>query len=228
MAMNKTLAQMGKAVAIGAVAGALLVLVRGHSRVAHAMTTLFTFSPGMRVALGLWLVFSIYWSIAAKDSAATKTSESWWSRQLHLVIVNVALVMLVLPIPGLTRRFLPDSRALVIAGLAIQAAFVLLAVWARRHLGSNWSGEVRIAKGHQLVRTGPYRWVRHPIYTAVLGMYVGTALVSREIHALIALALVTAAYTRKIGMEEQALRETFGAEHEIYRQETWAWIPGVY
>jgi protein-S-isoprenylcysteine O-methyltransferase Ste14 len=111
---------------------------------------------------------------------------------------------------------------MVIAGLAILAAFILLAVWARRHLGSNWSGEVRIAKEHQLVRTGPYRWVRHPIYTAVLGMYCGTLLVSGEIHAPIALAIVLLAYSRKIAMEEKALRGTFGAEHEIYRQETWA------
>lgn len=225
---TKRLSRIAYAAAIGAVGGALLVLVRGRSPVAHAMTTLFTFSPGMRVSLALWLVFSVYWSIAAKDSAATRTSESWWSRQLHLALVNVALLLLVLPIPGLTRRFLPESRALVVAGLAIQAAFILLAVWARRHLGSNWSGEVRIATGHQLVRTGPYRWVRHPIYTAVLGMYCGTLLVSGQIHALIATAVVIAAYWRKISMEERALRETFGAEHEIYRQETWAWIPGVY
>ena len=225
---RKNLTQLAKVAAIGAVAGALLVLVRGHSRVARAMTALFTFSPGMRLSLGLWLVFSIYWSIAAKDSAAKKSSESWWSRQLHLTLVNVALLLLVLPIPGLTRRFLPVSGALVAAGLAVQAAFILLAVWARRHLGSNWSGEVRIATGHQLVRTGPYRWVRHPIYTAVLGMYCGTLLVSGEIHAPIALTIVLLAYSRKISMEEKALRGAFGAEHEIYRQETWAWIPGVY
>lgn len=225
---TKTLARIGYAAAIGAVAGALLVLMRGRSQVAHAMTTLFTISPGMRASLALWVIFSVYWSIAAKDSAATRTSESWWSRQFHLIVVNVALAVLVLPVPGLTMRFLPQSRAIVVAGLAIQAAFLLLAVWARRHLGSNWSGEVRIAAGHQLVRTGPYRWVRHPIYTALLGMYCGTALVSGQIHALVALGMVIVAYCRKISMEEKALRNTFGAEHEIYRQETWAWIPGVY
>lgn len=228
MAGNKTLAQVAKAGAIGAVAGALIVLTRGHSNVAHAMNTLFEFPVGMRVSLGLWLTFSIYWGIAAKDSATTKTSESTWSRQLHLILVNVALLLLVLPVPGLTRKFLPDSRVLVVVGLVIEAAFLLLAVWARRHLGSNWSGEVRIATGHHLVRTGPYRWVRHPIYTAVLGMYCGTALVSGEIHAPIAMAIVIVAYSRKIGMEEKALHDTFGAEHESYCKETWAWVPPLF
>ena len=221
---TKRLARIGYAAAIGAVAGALLT----HSHLRHTIGKALALSNGMRASLVLWMIFSIYWSIASKESAATKSSESWWSRQLHLVIVNVALVMLVLPIPGLTQRFLPDSFALIVAGLAIQAAFILLAVWARRHLGSNWSGEVRIAREHQLVRTGPYRWVRHPIYTAVLGMYCGTLLVSGQIHAPIALAIVLLAYSRKISMEEKALRDAFGAEHEIYRQETWAWIPGVY
>ena len=114
----------------------------------------------------------------------------------------------------------------MVTGLVIQAAFVLMAV--RRSLGSNWSGEVRIATEHRLVRSGPYRFIRHPIYTALLGMYCGTILVSGEIHAAIALALVTVAYWRKIRLEERALAESFGAEHEAYRRETWAWVPGLY
>jgi protein-S-isoprenylcysteine O-methyltransferase Ste14 len=128
----------------------------------------------------------------------------------------------------LTRRFLPETIWLSSAGLAIQAAFATLAIWARRHLGSNWSGEVRIANGHQLVRSGPYRYVRHPIYTAVVGMYVGTCLVSGEVHAPVALVLVLLAYWRKIRLEESALAEAFPGDHDRYRAGTWAWIPGVY
>jgi protein-S-isoprenylcysteine O-methyltransferase Ste14 len=138
--------------------------------------------------------FSTYWSIAAKDSAPTKTAESVWSRQLHLVLVNGGVLLLILPVPGLRRRFLPVGHLLVAAGLLIEAAFILFAVWARRQLGSNWSGEVRIATQHQLVRSGPYRYLRHPIYTGVLGMYCGVALVSGEIHAPLALVIVTLAY----------------------------------
>jgi protein-S-isoprenylcysteine O-methyltransferase Ste14 len=186
------------------------------------------FPVGMRISVALLFLFSVYWSIAAKDSAPTKTSESKWSRGLHLALVNGGVLLLILPVPGLTRRFLPDSNFLVATGLLIEAAFILLAVWARRHLGTNWSGEVRVAAGHQLVRTGPYRFVRHPIYTAVLGMYFGTALVSGEIHAPIALAIVALAYWRKIRMEERAMGETFGADHEAYRRDTWALVPFLF
>jgi protein-S-isoprenylcysteine O-methyltransferase Ste14 len=216
-----------KQLAVGAALGvAVGFRVRGHAL--PALPQHWGFSLGMKLSLVLWLLFSIYWAFAAKDSAPTRSSESFWSRQLHLLLVNAALLLLVLPVPGLTRRFLPANPLLVADGLMTQASFILFAVWARRHLGGNWSGEVRIAAGHQLVRSGPYRFLRHPIYTALLGMYCGTALVSGQIHAPLALLLVTLAYWRKIRLEERALAETFGAEHAAYRRDTWALIPGVY
>lgn len=207
---------------VGALAGAFM------ARRSMSASFGLRLSTSMKLSVGLWLLFSIYWSIASKDRAPDQSSESFWSRQWHLLIVNAALLLLILPIPGLTLRWLPESVWLAAAGLAVQSASGLLAVWARRHLGSNWSGEVRIAAGHQLVRSGPYRFVRHPIYTAVLGMYCGTMLVSGQIHAPMALALVTAAYWRKIRLEEQALNASFGQDHEVYRESTWALIPGLY
>ena len=213
---------------VGALLGSVGSLLGRKTHTSPELMAQLKVPMAVKISLGLWFVFSIYWSIASKDSAPTKTSESKWSRQWHLILVNVALLLLVVPVPGLTRRFLPESRALGAAGLVIQAGFILLAVWGRRHLGSNWSGEVRIAAGHRLVRSGPYRLVRHPIYTAVLGMYCGTALVSGQIHAPVALVLVTLAYWRKIRLEERALGETFGGEFEDYRRGTWALVPLVY
>jgi protein-S-isoprenylcysteine O-methyltransferase Ste14 len=188
---------------------------------------LVAFSRSMRLAVGVWLIFAIYWSITAKNEAPSRNSESAWSRQLHLVLVNVAALLLLLRVPGLTQRLLPPDPLLISFGLIIESGSLLLAMWARRHLGSNWSGEVRIAAEHQLVRSGPYRMLRHPIYTAVLGMYFGTAIVFGEIHALLALMLVALAYWRKICIEERALNEAFGPEYETYRRHTSALFPGL-
>jgi protein-S-isoprenylcysteine O-methyltransferase Ste14 len=221
---RKTLVRIAIAAALGAAIGGF----GAASPSFDAFRRTFHVTVSMKLAGIVWVLFSIYWTIAAKDSAPTRTAESILSRQFHLIVVNGALLLLFLPVPGLAQRILPESGALVVVGLAIETAFALLAVWARRHLGTNWSGEVRIATGHQLVRSGPYRFVRHPIYTAIVGMYAGTCLVSGQLHALAALAVVTVAYARKIRLEEEALRQAFPQDHDVYRRETWAWIPGIY
>ena len=205
-----------------AVAAAIVLTFR---RLPPAVRAQFAFPPAMKLSLLVWLAFAVYWAIASRQSAPTKSSESFWSRQLHLLLLNGSSLLLIFPIPGLTQRFLPESNVLIAAGLLIQAASLLFAVWARRHLGSNWSGEVRIAEEHQLVVSGPYRYVRHPIYTAMIGMYCGTALVSGQVHAPIALAIVILAYWRKITLEERVLVATFGAAYETYRRQTPALIP---
>ncbi len=105
---------------------------------------------------------------------------------------------------------------------------LLLAVWARRLLGRNWSGRITLKVEHELIRSGPYRVVRHPIYTGLLGMYAGAAIVSGQLHALIGLALAVGAYLRKIRLEETNLLKGFGADYRTYRSETWALFPGLF
>jgi len=70
--------------------------------------------------------------------------------------------------------------------------------------------------------------IRHPIYTAMLGMFVGTAIVSGQTHALLGLALGAGAYWRKIRMEEANLHDAFGEAYHDYRRGTWALLPGVF
>lgn len=177
-------------------------------------------------AILLWVAFSIYWTIASKNSAGSVSSESKASTVFHQVVLNAALLLLFIPVPGLSGWFLPRRLHLLVAvGAIVQIAFFLLAVSARRHLGRNWSAEVRIGEGHELVCTGPYRFMRHPIYTAMLGMFVGTAIASSQYHALLAVAILAIAYLRKTRLEENIMSETFGAEWEVYRQDTWRLIP---
>lgn len=175
-----------------------------------------------------WIAFSSYWARAARDSAEAKDRESTKSRRVHEILMNGGLLLLFIPVPGLTVRFLPASMAWVLAGLAMQAMCVALAVWARRHLGRYWSMRVEIKVEHKLIQSGPYRLLRHPIYSAMVGMYVATALVSGQWHAVGGVALVLVAYWRKIRMEEAKLNEAFGADYEKYRRSSWALIPGLF
>ena len=181
----------------------------------------------MWLAAAGWLAFNFYWSAAAKNSAPAKTIESAESRRVHQYLLIGALALVFFSLPGLRYRFLPDRPIVAVAGLALQAACGFLGVWARRHLAEQWSGAIAIKVEHRLIRTGPYRLLRHPMYTAWLGMYIGPAIVSGEVHALIGAAMVVFAYMRKIRLEEKALLEAMGSEYAAYRRETWALIPWV-
>ena len=185
----------------------------------------FHLSVPMCVSIAEWAVFTLYWSAAAKNSSPAKAAESPRSRLVHEVLVNVALLLVVLPVPGLGQRFLPDVFYGVGAGLCVQTASGMLGVWARRHPGSNWSGEIAIKVDHQLIRNGPYRFVRHPICTAMLGMFAGSAIVSAQLHAVLGVAMAGFAYWRKIRLEEANMWKTFGPAYDAYRRDTGALIP---
>jgi protein-S-isoprenylcysteine O-methyltransferase Ste14 len=213
---------------VGAAGGAALGLLIARWKPAATLHSFHQMSPALLMSVAILCVFSIYWSAAAKHSKPAQSSESKASRQFHLFLINAGVLLLIFPVPRLTRRFLPAGHVYEVIGLLIEAAFFLLAVWARRTLGSNWSGEVRIATGHQLVRSGPYKYIRHPIYTAILGMYCGIMIVSGQIHAPIAVVLITLAYLRKIRMEETALAAAFGDEFTAWRRESWRLVPPVF
>jgi len=174
-----------------------------------------------------WILFSMYWEFSAKGAAAAKSSESKVSRGIHVFLANVAVLLEIAPIRGLG-RFLPLTFLSLAAGLGVECLGLSVAIWARRALGSNWSGEISIKVEHQLIRSGPYRRLRHPIYTGLLAMYVGTAVVTGTWLAIVGVALAGFAYWRKIRLEEKNLDLAFGAEYETYRRETWALVPGVF
>lgn len=179
----------------------------------------------MWVSAALWIGFVAYWSAAARHAAPTSASEAPASRRLHERLLNLALLLLFVPVPGLRAQLLPNSLLVVSIGLLIQTSFIALAIWARRHLGRNWSAAITTKVDHELVRSGPYAVVRHPIYTAMLGMFVGTAIVSGTPHALLAVALIAAVYIRKIRIEERHLQAIFGAQYKAYCDRTSALIP---
>ncbi len=191
---------------------------------------IFYMRPTLRMSLSaaLWIVLTVYWTAAARKAASATRAESRESRRLHTSLLYASLLLLFVPVPGLRARFVPLRHAIVATGFMVQTASFLLAMWARKYLGRNWSGAISANVDHTLIRTGPYRLVRHPIYSGLIGMYVGTALVSGELHALIAVVMVVTAYWRKIKMEERHLLTLFGAEYDDYRRRSWALIPGLY
>jgi len=183
--------------------------------------------PEIRIAWVGWIIFTLYWEIAKKKATAATSSESAASRGVHVLMTNLGLLLVAAPLVGLG-RYMPILPSVMWIGLAVEAIGLFIAIWARIHLGRNWSGEITIKVDHQLIRSGPYKLLRHPIYTGILAMYLGTAVVTGEWLAVIGVVLVVFAYWRKIRLEEANMVVAFGADYDAYRRESWALVPGLY
>jgi protein-S-isoprenylcysteine O-methyltransferase Ste14 len=179
----------------------------------------------------IWAAWTLYWFIAAFAAKPVRRRESFASRVSHYIPLGLAILLLVSPrFAGavLSTRFLPRSAILFWIGTTLLLAGLSFSVAARSHLGGNWSGSVTLKQDHTLTRSGPYRFVRHPIYTGLLLAIFGSGVIALgEWRGLVAMALVTAAFLRKIRIEERFLHEQFGDAYTRYRQEVAALIPGL-
>jgi protein-S-isoprenylcysteine O-methyltransferase Ste14 len=176
----------------------------------------------------MWLGYFVYWWAMSKDVKATERSEPDSSRLARLVLVVGAVALLWLPstpVPLINHRFLPLSPACFWIGAAITAIGLLFSVWARRHLGSNWSQAVTLKKDHELITSGPYALLRHPIYTGLLLGIVGCAVARGEWRGLLAVALVFVTLWQKLKLEEKWMRAQFGESYEAYCQRVPALVP---
>lgn len=182
------------------------------------------------LAIGLlWLAWLLYWLVASRSVKAAVQSETWQSRLSYTVPLWIAAVLLFDRHLGafLDGHLYPLRLSVVLIGTLLTAAGVAHAVWARRVLGGNWSANVTVKQDHALVRSGPYALSRHPIYTGMLLAFVGTALAVGEVRAAIAIVLVVGSFWYKIGLEETAMRRTFGAAYDDYSRKVKALIPFV-
>ncbi len=177
--------------------------------------------------LGLWLIWFFYWVIAARGRKPVREREGHGTR-LAFLAQMIATAVLLAPLPwsgwlampwiggGWTRYWI--AVALIFVGLAVS-------IWARRTLGGNWSGSVTVKEGHELVQGGPYRRIRHPIYTGLLLMILGTGMASGRAHGLLAFPIALISLWLKSRMEEQWMGAEFGERYAAYRKGSWALIP---
>ncbi len=169
----------------------------------------------------LWLVFWAYWLISA--ASAKQGTRTGRGRPPGLLIVALAFVLLRVFHAGTLAVHSPVVQAI---GVVLFLSGLSLAVWARVHLGRNWGMPMTTKDEPELVTSGPYRLVRHPIYSGILLAMLGTALAT-NIYWLIALAVVGAYFLYSARVEERLMTTTFPGAYPGYRAHTKMLIPFV-
>jgi protein-S-isoprenylcysteine O-methyltransferase Ste14 len=187
-----------------------------------------TWMPVFPLAVCCWIILWGYWLVSARTQKAAKKHESGSERMGQVLAVLVCYILLFEPFMGygwLGFRFVAKRDDLELAGLLITALGVAFAIWARAHLGANWSAAVSIRADHELIHTGPYRRIRHPIYTGMIMASAGTALVLGQVRGLIAVAIFLTAFYLKARKEERWLAQEFGDKFKAHTRYTGMFLP---
>ena len=176
-----------------------------------------------------WVIFGLYWLVSAFKRKATKKRETYLQRLVYTLPLLAGFWFLFRPethnVAVLGARFVPLSAAAQWTGVALTMSGVAIAIWARWHLGTNWSGVVTLKEGHELIRTGPYRTIRHPIYTGILLALLGTAVTIGEVRGLIGVAIGWLSFYIKARREESFLTEEFGPAFAEHQRHTGMFLP---
>ncbi|PYT79819.1 MAG: isoprenylcysteine carboxylmethyltransferase family protein [Acidobacteria bacterium] len=186
------------------------------------------FSSSRQWISSLWFLFGAYWLVSAFKRKKTKQRESMLQRFGYTLLLAAGFYLLYQsqPLYGWLRdRFLPAGPASEWFGVLLTAAGIGVAFWARWHLGTNWSGVVTLKEGHELIRTGPYRMIRHPIYTGILLALLGTAITFGEVRALLAVVIVWLSFYIKALREETFLTQEFGPSFTEHKRQTGMFLP---
>ncbi len=183
------------------------------------------------IVIASWTVFIAYWFISSFFVKKAVVKRNWKRMILWRVAVVAAFIIFIkFSKVGTVAKLgflLQSAFSFPIAGAVLSVLGLAVAIWARVYLGRNWSGYVTYKKDHELVMTGPYRFIRHPIYAGMILMFLGTFLYYGLWCILVIYTIVTAMFIWRIKKEEAIMIKLFGEKYQEYMKRTKAVVPWV-
>jgi protein-S-isoprenylcysteine O-methyltransferase Ste14 len=185
------------------------------------------------IIVGSWILFMLVWAVMAigtKKKVHEQPADERRRYTLPLLgaLVFISGVLRLIPPLGFLARPLPvPILPLHWTGAVAAVGGLLIAIWARVTLGRNWSGVVTLKQDHELVTAGPYAAIRHPIYTALILLFVGTTLLVASPGALLGLACVIWSCWVKLKQEEALMLQQFPDSYPAYMARTKRLVPGL-
>lgn len=185
--------------------------------------------PLARIIISLcWGAFAVVWLTAAMFTKRTVYHESTAQRLRYMIPIALGVYLVFRGYrlgPPFNIHFLPETDAILGAAAILCLCGVGFSFWARAVLGRNWSGTVTLKENHELIVRGPYRLVRHPIYTGLLAMLIATVMEQSHIVGLIGLILVFISFWIKLNDEEAVMRQQFPDQYAAYAAQVKRIIP---
>jgi protein-S-isoprenylcysteine O-methyltransferase Ste14 len=171
-----------------------------------------------------WAAFGMYWLIAAFSMKRGRVS---WSRELRIRALIVVIIVILARFGAFRGRGLNTDPWRAALGVAVFALGLGFAIWARVHIGRNWGTPMTQKDEPELVTTGPYHLVRHPIYSGILVAGLGTA-VALSWRWLIAVGLAGIYFLYSATYEERYLTEQFPDAYPAYKRSTKRLLPFIF
>src|SRR3954466_7675092 len=159
-----------------------------------------------------WGIFLVVWLLAAIFTKRTVYHESATRRLRYMIPILIGWYLLFrgrrFPYP-FNLQIIPQTNALLVLASILCICGLAICLWARTVLGRNWSGTVTLKENHELIVRGPYRFVRHPIYTGILAMLIATWMEHSHIAGIIGLVVTFISFWIKLGQEEEVMHKHF-------------------
>lgn len=181
-----------------------------------------------------WATLFLYWLVSSFFVRRSVIPRGPWWIIWRVVVVLIAIAFIRLTKLGnqyfisLFRLLFQSSFRLLIPGSVFAIFGLLGAIWARAYLGKNWSAYPTYKEHQELVTTGPYRFVRHPIYTSIMLMYIGTILYYGSLFISVMFVIVAVCFILRAKKEEEIMIKLFGRQYIGYMKRTKTWIPWIY
>jgi protein-S-isoprenylcysteine O-methyltransferase Ste14 len=179
------------------------------------------------IILSCWSTHFSYWALAAFSVKPAQQKAGHAALFGFRLFQIFSFVMLggIIPFSPFNVRLWSSLPIMNVSGATICVAGTIVSIWARRMLAGNWSASVTYKEKHELVTKGPYRFVRHPIYSGLTLMMLGTVLVLGRLDSLCGFVMRFISYFFKIRKEETLLLEHFPEEYSRYRACTGSLVP---
>ena len=189
-----------------------------------------TSSLAINIVRACWTIFLVVWLLAAVSTRRSVYRERREQRRRYSILLVIGYLLLIngrrLPYP-LDICIIPHTGTMAWTGAFLCIAGLAFSVWARATLGRNWSATVTLKEGHELIERGPYRLVRHPIYTGMMTMFLATVIVLGHLGGIVGAVLVFISFWIKLGDEEKLMLKQFPDQYAGYQQRVKRIIPFV-